>query len=215
MGLDIYLKEIPNIEKIKEIEEKAELFSNKIWEELGDYKKLTDEQKDQAREKIKLFNQENNCDEWGSNNDRRRIENNSAKYPDHLFKVGYFRSSYNDAGINRKLSNSIGKDLYWIFSREREDEYEFKPDWQEVRKRVEQVQKELADHIENVGGVSCYAESHNLFLERNGFPQCCYIVYKDRDGWTWYLQALEIILETCDFVDKHSNKEDLYLAWSS
>ena len=36
----------------------------------------------------------------------------SVKYPLHLFKIGYFRSSYNTNGYNSVVSDLIGKSLY-------------------------------------------------------------------------------------------------------
>jgi hypothetical protein len=47
--------------------------------------------------------------------DGENIQQNSKKYPTHYFKVGYFRSSYNEWGLNRVLTKTIGKDLYYIF----------------------------------------------------------------------------------------------------
>lgn len=43
------------------------------------------------------------------------VELPSTKYPDHMFKIGYFRSSYNDGGINHVLRSMGLDDLYDIF----------------------------------------------------------------------------------------------------
>jgi hypothetical protein len=74
------------------------------------------------------------------------IEMNSELYPDHLFKVGYFRSSYNAGGINHILRNRIGKTLYDIFP-ESEDYY-FTPDWDAALARVNDMIVEFNEALD-------------------------------------------------------------------
>ena len=40
---------------------------------------------------------------------------NSDKYPEHLFKKNYLRSSYNNAGFDNVTRNLIGQDFYSVF----------------------------------------------------------------------------------------------------
>jgi hypothetical protein len=51
---------------------------------------------------------------------------------------------------------------------------------------------------------------------RDGFMKgpCVYVIYEDAE-LDWYVHALEIVIETCDWVLKHPNPEKLYLHWSS
>jgi len=63
------------------------------------------------------------------------VELPSARYPDHLFKVGYFRSSYNSGGLNRVLNDYGLPDLDDIFGAERR--YAFAPDWPDVLARID------------------------------------------------------------------------------
>jgi hypothetical protein len=66
----------------------------------------------------------------GNAHKRYRIEEPSAKYPEHMFKLGYFRSSYNEGGINSVLEQYNIPGLYEIFEVDfREHEYGIKPNW--------------------------------------------------------------------------------------
>ena len=65
-----------------------------------------------------------------------KIEIDSTIDPDHLFKIGYFRSSYNDGGINNILRRHLGDeyDLSYIFNVQNDST--IFPDWQEAKVRV-------------------------------------------------------------------------------
>lgn len=76
----------------------------------------------------------------------------SVKYPEHLFKIGYFRSSYNESGTNRVLKNCIEKDLYWIFQY-KEEEQEFQIDWKKGRERADQALTELKAFTDRYGSL--------------------------------------------------------------
>ena len=78
------------------------------------------------------------------------IEEKSDKYPDNYNHKGYLRSSYNDSGYNRVVSNTIGKDLYYIFnpifSESNNESYEIEPKKEELEKcliNAQEVLKEL------------------------------------------------------------------------
>jgi len=91
------------------------------------------------------------------------IERDSALHPDNYNKVGYFRSSYNPSGINRKASNLGLPGLYDIF--EPGDDYEFAPDWQGSLVRVKEALKQW--RAKNEAG--CYdAIAVNLHNADNG-----------------------------------------------
>ena len=69
---------------------------------------------------------------------KEKVNINSKKYPKHLFKVGYFRSSYNGGGFNTVLSNRGIPELHWMFNYDGE-KYEFKPDWDLALERVQEI----------------------------------------------------------------------------
>lgn len=55
------------------------------------------------------------------------VELDSAKYPEHMFKIGYLRSSYNNSGFDSMLSQLCNYDLGTIFNYD--GDYMFIPDW--------------------------------------------------------------------------------------
>jgi len=84
----------------------------------------------------------------------------SARYPSHMFKRNYLRSSYNGAGFNSVVGNLLGRDLSWVFEPAMgdSDEYEFHPTKEqllECRERAEQMVDDLAG-AEQIG-VEFYA----------------------------------------------------------
>jgi hypothetical protein len=137
MGLDIYLYRYDNYEKTRELEKKQSEFDEKTWADAGEYDSLTDEQKDEVRSKIKEHAKSLGLDEWGSDETTcEKIEEPHPLYPDHYFKIGYFRSSYNSGGIEKILRNLGLPTMSDIFDHEGED-YHFQPNWEESLVRCE------------------------------------------------------------------------------
>lgn len=64
-----------------------------------------------------------------------RIEIPSTRYPEHLFKIGYFRSSYNGGGVNRVLKRYGVPTLDAIMAADLT--YAFVPDWPDVLARTD------------------------------------------------------------------------------
>lgn len=129
MGLDIYLYKYQDYNTTISKEKKYDDYSNQLWQEAGEYKLLTDDQKDEIRSKSKEFAISLGLNADGSCPNKEMIEFDAPDYPDHYFKIGYFRSSYNDGGINTILRNLDLPDLYQIFDRQDEDDYHFLPNW--------------------------------------------------------------------------------------
>jgi hypothetical protein len=80
------------------------------------------------------------------------INQDSQEFPEHYFKIGYFRSSYNSGGLNSILNDAIKKDLYWIF--QTSQDYYVQPDWKSSRRRAVQVLEEFINwekRFSNVG----------------------------------------------------------------
>lgn len=191
--------------------------------------------------------------------DDEYVKKDSVKYPEHLFKIGYFRSSYNDDGINNVLKNFGLSDLYDIFQ-PGQDEYEFAPNWEDVRQRVidtldglktlefpyqqtsiyihdtnithenvmDKFREELDRYKENKfsGGYTTrdgYFSLEKPFEVNAIIPgksimggKCIYIIYEtDKESLEWYTQAMEIVLETIDYVLASNIPENFSLSWSS
>jgi hypothetical protein len=160
MGLDIYLYKYQDFNKTKEAEAKYEEFSEKLWEG-KEYDTMSQEEKDTLREKEKEFAANIGLDEWGDDKKgKESIEFPHPDYPDHYFRIGYFRSSYNSGGIERILRNLGLPTMYDVFQKE-DEEYAFQPDWQDALTRVTQ----LISLFKEKGAYRVHTVSANMFSE--------------------------------------------------
>ena len=272
MGLDVYLKRYDDFADTRAREARYEAGSEAIWAEVGGglkYEQLTDAQKAEARSRTEVLATELGLDKYGCDETRAEtVERPSALHPDHMFKVGYFRSSYNEGGINRVVKASTGKDLYWVFEPPK-DEYAFRPDWSRARERALRLLDEYQSALRaDAGSLRVFFEAPNSFRSDAELRANCetteraleifrqtkakpnlgsfsngqgtfflekplqvvaliegigpiserglYVVHQtDGEDSTWYFQALEIVVETCDYVLAQPNVDQFYLGWSA
>jgi len=259
MGLDIYLSRYNDFEKTQEIEKDQRKFDDKTWEDAGEYDNLSSEQKDEISKKISDHAISLGLDKWGEDKESKEtIELNHPDYPEHYFKIGYFRSSYNEGGIQRILRNLGLPTLDDVFDHV-SDEYCFKPDWSlaltkcetliesfkgkgnyrvqavtgnmfrdstitSESQALETFMKEIENHTNsdyNYGNANGDFSFHeplkvlamipgktNLFGNRD----CVYVVTESSNEW--YIQALEIVRDTCKYVLSQENIGQYYLRWS-
>ena len=275
MGLDVSLYHYKNLIEAERMEEKYQDESEEIWKEIRkerDYDDLTEKERSLADCKCRELAMEMGLGKYGESSDGNSIRIDSELYPEHLFKIGYFRSSYNPGGVNSVLSRMSLPDLYYIFPHE--DVYQFIPIWNDSLKRVEEVlslfkscmdtdigkyDASFVHPIAHNGGVKSEVEALKLFrdelqehrksgtgkrdapgtsdsyssskgefylgeglvvygmifgsrysFESNGV----YIIYK-RDDLLWYLHALEIVVETINYVlNNPVEVGDYVLHWS-
>jgi hypothetical protein len=155
MGLDVYLYHFDGKPEFKNYDEaRADFVAlnkriNNAKEEAKHWKEdMSDEEYKIAKEKD-LTLVKNLCegtawsklDEYGDIEFcETKIEKDSTKDADHMFKIGYFRSSYNGGGINNVLRQNGVMDLYGIFGAD--NKYNFSPDWNAA---LENVKKAIAD----------------------------------------------------------------------
>lgn len=154
MGLDIYLKVIPNKDSYDKEQEAYESANNKLFNEIcgsDENVRVPDEKYQEYRAKCKELEASMGLEEYGGNPFETSIREDSKLYPEHLCKIGYLRSSYNEGGFNAVARTLLGKDLYWIFDKNNE-EYQFKPDWEATLRRAEEFKKELLGKIEESHG---------------------------------------------------------------
>jgi hypothetical protein len=176
MGLDVYLHRIPNYEDLSKREAEYEKRSEETWNEICGkdvkYEDIPEELKNKASAATKRIAKQLGLDKYGSalNSERESISIDSAKYPEHYWKVGYFRSSYNESGINRVLENALGTDLYDIVQPP-DKEYEFKPDWLAVKKRATSVLKEFKAYIKHIDGYRVTKVEPNMFMGFDKLPK--------------------------------------------
>jgi hypothetical protein len=264
MGLDVYVKRCEDLAAAKALEEQYDRESEAIWEAVAPgvkYEQLTDAQKDSARDQTKALAERLGLDEWGAHPGIETIEFPSEKYPDHYFKVGYFRSSYNDSGINNVLRRLSLPGLSYIMNPD--DEGEIVPDWKACAERAAEVLAKLracdnsydvmeiagnpfgqpreaksasdaraiyAEHAarktnsemraySNLQGefflegvkVRAFIHGASEFMGRN--RETLYVVY-DKEDAAWYEQALEIVIETCEYVLTRPDPQNYYMSWS-
>jgi len=165
MGLDVHLYKYDNQELYTktqhEIDEKVEA----MWEQeyklhnVEKYEDLSKDLQNELHEKVNIFRNEQEEILKQVAGECEGVEINSAKYPDHMFKIGYLRSSYNDGGINSLLRKTIGKDLNYIFDPGKD--YAFTPDWINCRYRATEVLKEFNDFIAIQGNFFVSSEPVN------------------------------------------------------
>lgn len=263
MGLDVYLYRYENFEETKATEDKYEEESEKIWSSFGkeNYNDITDEEKDEA---VRLCNKLK--EQLSINNlPKTEIELDSKKYPEHMFKIGYFRSSYNPSGTNSVLRDLIGMDLYTIF--DVNDTYYVKPNWSSALIQAKKALDKLKEFKEKNGNIIAvetenpfmqlsdtapknknevidlfleerkknenspfrsYSSSRGSFFFDSPLKTLAFIPGKDylgnktvylicegeEDHLDWYVQALEIVIETCEYVLSQEDSDKYYLHWS-
>jgi len=200
-----------------------------------------------------------------SNSLVERISISSKKYPSHLFKIGYFRSSYNSQGINNILSMLGLATLYEIFEVRGED-YIIFPNWEDSKKKVNNCRKQLEEltsafpfslttlpitfeenltpdvvfdefkkRLESFRRKEPSLTRMTSYLTRRGFfhfdnrplkvrsiqfgktmgMETCFVIFQvDPKEYKWYVQALEIVEETIDYVLERDKKK-FFLLWSA
>jgi hypothetical protein len=150
MGLDVNLYHSTDLAAAKAAADEYEKMSEAEWGKAGKkYEEYTQKEKDAIHatnrataERLGLTG------EYESHHSVTSIKEPSAKYPDHYFKIGYFRSSYNDGGIN-SVMHALGlPDLYDIIpATDNLKEYEFVPDWAAVKSRCADALSSLKEKM--------------------------------------------------------------------
>lgn len=165
MGLDVYLYKCADRKQAKQIEEQYESKCEAIWKKhTGDkaYGDCTEAEKDAAHRETKKLAKAMGIGEYGSHSSVEKVELDSVTDAKHLFKIGYFRSSYNDGGINSWLRRMGQPDLYWVFGQKKEPDYEFTPNWKQVKQRALKIVEAL-DALGDDASLDCFDVTPNLF----------------------------------------------------
>ena len=152
MGLDIYLRKCADLELAQKAQREASEECDKAWSFGGlDYEELSQEQIAQARSACKAIRAKAGCDEDGRHLSVQEEDGMPSQTdPEHLFRIGYFRSSYNEGGIERVMSNLGLPGLAQIFGEP--EEYEFKPDWEACLARAQDAINGYKAHLESPAG---------------------------------------------------------------
>lgn len=273
MGLDVYLYSCPDLAHANAQEKLYEDACDALWAKHcdpdGKWKTLPKEEQDKRyaiyQAECEPLKTQYGIVGYGTHNTVAKHEADSTKHPEHMFKVGYFRSSYNGSGIDRILHNLGLPDLANVMGAE--DKYEFAPDWAKCKERAEallaayrahplkeyrcfkvgpnmfggfeqapedaedalQIFGEelgkaanfLGDGYSNIKGEFWPANGLQIYALIPGFDTivrrapCVYAICKTaQEGLVWYEQAIEIVIETCEFVLAQPNAQEFYLHWS-
>lgn len=150
MGLDIYLRKCADPDGAKKLEAAYEAAGQKIWDEYGKYEDMTEAQKNEAYAAVQAlapkFGCTGKCERHSSITE---VEDQPSTIdPNHMFKIGYFRSSYNEGGIERVLRHRGLPTLHDIFQTDG-DVSDVKPDWDEALVRVNEAIDGYAAHLDS------------------------------------------------------------------
>lgn len=203
MGLDIYLRKCADREAVRKAEEAHEQFCKTLWAGLT-YDEATEAQREEIARKSRKKAEELGISDY-SHNSVIEVNEPSATSPGHLFKLGYFRSSYNEGGIERVMRNLSLPTLSDIFGYA--DEYEFKPDWDLALAQVTKAIDGYSAHLKSDAGrylvtqvkpyfghgVETEAQARELVLQamkRYDGPD--FRAFSNRDGEFW-LDGLKVV----------------------
>jgi hypothetical protein len=149
--------------------------------------------------------------------------NNSALYPNHLYKLGYFRSSYNSVGFNFIANMFDNPDLYEIFRPPAS--FEFLPDYASCRVRalagvrlwkLREPKNPLSLRLELSSGNPEYRAielTEKIAEEISGEERINHKIITPVD-YRWYIQAAEIVLETIEFILDQERLDGFIMQWS-
>lgn len=287
MGLDVYLYRCKDVNALNTYEKQRDDAHEQIYADfkkelgLGQKDQLTDAQYKSYDKKAKAWDKANPAPPGGTETE---VNQKSDIHPEHMFTIGYMRSSYNNGGINSILRAATGMDLYYIFREDdKSEDYRFAPDWKASLERAKKARDAFKDHLNRVGSVKVIDVGPNFFLGEEGLPKSKEEVmklftpeqerhnerfkegreepfatkdanwYSNRDGSfflgkgarllaaipgkgfggktttylvirdgedaeiekNWYLQALDVVVETCEYVLRHKNPEEFIFHWSA
>lgn len=137
MGLDVYLYKCSNRAEADELEAQYQEKERAIWNADGKrFNDLTEAQRATRYQKCAKAALALGLDRDGRYPGREEVDQPSALYPDHLFHLGYFRSSYNGGGIDSVMHRAGLSGLANIFDAKRGD-YHIVPDWAASLARVD------------------------------------------------------------------------------
>lgn len=158
MGLDVYLYRFDDLAKTKAKEKRYAFLADQVLQqELArlsrDANDLSRDERNEIHRKTLAAAKDEDLMDVVDERDRTHIELDSALYPEHLFKIGYFRSNPSPGGLNNILRDRIGKSLYYVFfgNEDHRPEYEERPDWAASLARCAEITKEIKRYADKYG----------------------------------------------------------------
>jgi hypothetical protein len=121
-------------------------------------------------------------------------------HPDQHIKVGFFRSQYHEFGLNSVLTNNNLSNLYEIFGLSRLTKGKnIKPDFDLAYNNV----RSAISRIKELDKLAINTKSHGKFI----------LDLENGEGET-YIQSLEVVQETIEYVLSQKNKEEFEMHWN-
>lgn len=169
MGLDIYLHKCPDLSYALAMEAAHDAELDKLygdWNELTKSRTATQVEEDEFNRKRAEAKLKYEIDGF-HHVSNKEIYFKSKTDPEHLFKIGYLRSSYNNAGIN-SVARVFGlPDLYDIFDVDSE-EYRVEPDWDMVYTNLNDAIEKWQAHADGPAGKYYIDQFRPTFAEDRG-----------------------------------------------
>lgn len=153
MGLDVYLYKCPNLKYAIKMQEAYQAALDQIykeWDELSKAGPPTQAAEDEFNKKRADAKEKFEIDGY-NHKSLEHIEFDSKTEPEHLFKIGYMRSSYNGVGINSVARVFDLPDLYTIFEIDN-DEYYQEIDWDTIYLNVNDALEKWQAHADSPAG---------------------------------------------------------------
>ena len=154
MGLDIYLYKCPDLEyadKMDAAYQEGLDATYDWWRELDTIGEATADEEAKLNQKRAALKMKYEIEGY-DHKSRVEVYMESTTQKDHLFKIGYLRSSYNDAGFNSVMTVFGLATLYDIFDFPREEVLHFKPDWEKSLERVKDAIEKYDAHLKSPMG---------------------------------------------------------------
>jgi len=154
MGLDVYISRYEDYEATNKRKRDREKASERLWMSIcgdGSYQSIPEYKKEAYRAELKKVDDALGLID-GDDPTEERIELPSTKFPDHCFKIGYFRSSYNEGGYNHVARNHGLLELDDIFAH-RGEEYACVHDWNKSRERAVRALEAMKARSDKIGNL--------------------------------------------------------------
>lgn len=214
MGLDIYLRKCADLDAAKAAEEAANAEIDALWTAFGGYDAASEAQKEAiSAQSEEIAKRHGMTSSHGLHSSIVEFDRKDSQIdPDHMFKVGYFRSGYSEGGIENKLRTLGLPTMTEIFGQT--DEYDFKPDWGAALVKVGEAITGYTAHLAGPTGkfsitevrslwgfgANDMAEAMKLFEAQITKAAGGFDSYSNSDGhfWTNGLKVRAVITKTFD-----------------